>query len=293
MAKIGVQPIAGTIGAEIEGVDLAKPMDNETFASVHQALLDHLVVFFRDQDLTPEQHVAFARRFGEIDLNPFVRPLELTTLKGHPEILEIVKEASDHSINFGNLWHHDVSYREKPNFGSVIVAREAPSHGGDTLWANQYLAYETLSDAMKEQLSGLKAVHSSMRGYDPERYAEHYRVPKDKLNEASIKRSIEASEKSECEHPVVRTHPETRRKCLFVNRAYTMRFAGMTAGESQPLLNYLYEHAGRLEFTCRFRWRKGSVALWDNRCTQHYALNDYHGQRRVMHRVAIHGDRPV
>lgn len=293
MAKIGVYPIAGYIGAEIEGVDLAKPLDNETFAAVHQALLDHLVIFFHDQTISPDQHVAFAARFGEIDLKPFVRPLELKTVAGYPQILEIVKEASDHKINFGGVWHHDVTYRVKPNLGSVLVAREVPSHGGDTMWANQYLAYDALSDEMKKQIADLRAVHTSVRGYDPQRYAEAYKVKIEQLDEAAIRRSIANSDQEENDHPVVRTHPETGRKCLFVNRSYTVRFKGMTDEESRPLLNFLCDHAVRPEFTCRFRWKPGSVAMWDNRACMHYALNDYHGQRRVMHRIAIHGDRPV
>ncbi len=290
--RIAVKPISGALGAEIEGVDLSKPLDNEVFSEIHQALLDHLVVFFRDQAITPAQHVAFARRFGEIDLNPFVRPLELEVLPDHPEVLNVVKEPTE-TLNFGGVWHHDVSYREKPNFGSVLLARESPSHGGDTMWANQYLAYEALSDGLKKTLEGLRAVHSSIRGYDADRMASLYSVKKEDLPEASIRRAVSKAEKAEAVHPVVRTHPETRRKCLFVNRSYTMRFEGWTDEESKPLLDVLYAHSVRPEFTCRFRWRKGSVALWDNRSAMHYALNDYRGQRRVMHRVAIHGDRPI
>lgn len=289
--RIRVAPISGALGAEIENVDLRRELDNETFAELHRALLDHLVIFFRDQDITPDQHKAFARRFGEIDLNPFVRPLELETLKGHPEVLEVVKEPYD-KLNFGGLWHHDVSYREKPNFGSVLLCRESPTHGGDTMWSNQYLAYETLSVGMKTLLSGLRAVHTSIRGYDLNKIAAYSGVKKDDLNEESIKRSIAKSESAESAHPIVRTHPETRRKCLFVNRAYVLRLDGMTTEESMPLLNFLYDHSSRPEFTCRFRWQKNSIAMWDNRASLHYALNDYQGQRRVMHRVAIHGDRP-
>jgi taurine dioxygenase len=290
--RIAIKPISGALGAEIEGADLSKPLDNEVFSQVHQALLDHLVVFFRDQEITPAQHVAFARGFGEIDLNPFVRPLELEVLPDHPEVLNIVKEPAE-TLNFGGVWHHDVSYREKPNFGSVLVARESPRHGGDTMWANQYLAYETLSDGLKRMIEGMRAVHSSIRGYDADRMASLYSLKKEELPEASIRRSVEKAEKAEAVHPVVRTHPETRRKCLFVNRSYTMRFEGWTDEESKTLLDVLYAHSVRPEFTCRFRWREGSVALWDNRAAMHYALNDYRGQRRVMHRVAIHGDRPI
>ena len=289
--RIGVNPVSGALGAEIDGVDLSRPLDNEVFAEVHQALLDHLVIFFRDQAISPDQHIAFARRFGEIDLRPFVRPLELEVLPDHPEVLNVVKEPGE-TLNFGGVWHHDVSYREKPNLGSVLIARESPTHGGDTMFANQYLAYQTLSDGMKALLGPLTAVHSSIRGYDGGRLASLYGVGKDELDEGSVKRSIAKAEKAQAEHPVVRTHPDTRKKCLFVNRSYTMRFSGWTDEESRPLLGQLYAHSVKPEFTCRFRWRAGSVAMWDNRAAMHYALNDYRGQRRAMHRVAIHGDRP-
>ena len=283
-SRIEVTPIAGALGAEIAGVDLAQPLDNHLFAEVHQALLEHLVIFFRGQTLTPEQHKAFARRFGELDVHPYAKGLP-----GHPEIIPVTKEPEDHGGNFGGTWHSDVTFYEKPALGSVLYALDVPSFGGDTLFANQYAAYEALSPGLKATLENLRALHNAARSYGAGgRAAQRH---------ASGKRSmdIEVRDDSErmVEHPVVRTHPETGRKGLFVNHVFTQQFAGWTREESEPLLRFLYEHAVRPEFTCRFRWQSGSVAFWDNRCTQHYAINDYHGQRRAMHRVTIVGDRPI
>lgn len=277
--RIEVNPIAGGIGAEIEGVDLAEELDNETFAEVHQALLDNLVIFFRKQKMTPEQHKAFGRRFGQLNIHPHYKALD-----GHPEILEILKEPEARG-NIGGVWHSDVTFMEKPAMGSVLYALEVPPHGGDTMFANQYLAYESLSDGMRELLDGMTAVHSdatlSRADNQSSRNAER-----------STKLVSKSGEVVENEHPVVRTHPDTRRKALFVNKPFTVRFGGLTEEESRPLLEYLFRHAVRPEFTCRFRWEKGSVAFWDNRCTQHFAVNDYHGHRRSMHRVTVDGDRP-
>ena len=281
-ARIEVRPIAGALGAEIGGVDLSKDLDNQTFAEVHQALLDHLVIFFRNQTLTPEQHKAFGRRFGRLDVHEFVRGLD-----SHPEIIEIVKEPEERGLNFGGVWHSDVTYQEKPALGSILYALEVPLYGGDTMFANQYLAYESLSDGMKRMLDGLKAMHSAGRAYGT-RGSDEYR----ELRHQSMRIDAREEAHREMEHPVVRTHPETGRKSLFVNGVFTTRFAGMTEEESRPLLDYLFRHAVRPEFTCRFRWEPGSVAFWDNRCTQHFALNDYHGFRRRMHRVTVCGDRP-
>ena len=282
--RIQVRPIAGALGAEIGGVDLAQDLDNQTFAEVHQAFLDHLVIFFRDQKLTPEQHKAFARRFGDFDLHDYVGGLE-----GHPEIIEVVKEADERDLNFGGTWHSDVTYQEKPALGSVLHALEVPPYGGDTLFANQYLAYEALSDGMKQTLSGMKAVHSAARSYGPDSRAAKRLASR----KSSMKVTVSETALAEMEHPVVRTHPDTRRKGLFVNGVFTTRFKDMSPDESKPLLDYLCRHATRPEFTCRFRWEPGSVAFWDNRCTQHFALNDYHGHRRHMHRVTVSGDRPM
>lgn len=280
---IRVSPIAGAIGAEISGVDLSRPLDNETFAAVRQAFHDHLVIFFRDQTITPDQHKDFCRRFGPLDIDRFVVPLE-----DHPEVLIVAKQESE-KYAFGNVWHADVTFYEAPPLGSVLYALEVPEYGGDTLFANMYLAYETLSAGLRRTLDGLTAMHSAVHAYGRAALETKFgedrtiKVRRDRDNEANL----------EIEHPVVRIHPGTGRKCLFVNPAYTMRFKDMTVEESRPLLAHLYAHASRPEFTCQFRWTKGAVAFWDNRCAWHRAMNDYHGSRRIMHRVTITGDRPV
>ena len=279
---ISVNRIAGALGAEISGVDLARSnLDDDVMGEIRQALFENCVIFFRDQHLTADQHLAFGRRFGELQIHEFVAPTE-----DHEEILEVRKEA-DETRNFGGGWHTDVSYLERPSLGSVLYALEVPAVGGDTMFSNQYLAYETLSDGMKSLLGNMTAVHSARRPYGlnaMSRYA---------AGERSMKYLFSESAHAEVEHPVIRTHVETGRKCLYVNGTFTIRFKDMTEEESAPLLNYLCHHAVRPEFTCRFRWEKGSIAFWDNRCVQHNAINDYHGQRRVMHRVTIEGERPV
>ena len=278
---ISVAPIAGALGAEIFGVDLAAPLPNPVAAEIRQALLDHQVIFFRDQQLTPEQHLAFGRRFGELQIHDYVE-----ALAGYPEILEVRKEPEERR-NFGGGWHSDVSYLERPSLGSVLYALDVPEAGGDTMFASQYLAYESLSPGMQRMLDGLVAIHSARRPYGPNAERSHDYGP------SSMRFHFSDKAEAEIAHPVVRTHVETGRKALYVNRNFTIRFKDMTEAESAPLLEYLYEHAARPEFTCRFRWRRGSIAFWDNRCVQHYALNDYHGFRRVMHRVTIEGERPV
>jgi len=277
---IEVKPVAGALGAEIEGVDLGRDLDNETFDDIHQAFLDHQVIFFRNQQITPDQHKAFGRRFGSLNVHPYVKGMD-----GHPEIMEIIKEPSDQT-NFGGGWHTDMSFLEEPALGSILYAREVPPYGGDTLFASQYAAYEALSDGMKELLDGLKAVHSSAREYGKEGHSAR------KRESMAIATVTEPEAVPEFEHPVIRTHPETGRKALYVNMAFTERFVGMTKRESLPLLKFLWEHCTQEPFTCRFRWQKDSIAFWDNRCVQHYALNDYAGHRRHMQRVTVNGDRP-
>jgi taurine dioxygenase len=278
---ISVNRISGALGAEVSGLDLSQKLDDEVIGEIRQALTENCVVFFRDQKLTSEQHLAFGRRFGELQVHEFVAPSA-----DNAEILEVRKEA-DETRNFGGGWHTDVSYLERPSLGSVLYAQEVPAVGGDTLFANQYIAYETLSDGLKTLLDDMIAIHSARRPYGlnaMSRYA---------AGERSMKYLYSENAHAEIEHPVIRTHVETGRKCLYVNGTFTIRFKDMTEEESAPLLNYLYQHAVRPEFTCRFRWEKGSIAFWDNRCVQHNAINDYHGQRRVMHRVTIEGERPV
>jgi alpha-ketoglutarate-dependent taurine dioxygenase len=282
--RIEVSPISGALGAEIDGIDLAKPLDDETFAEVRKAFDENLIIFFRDQKITPEQHLAFAGRFGEFDIHPFA-----AGLPDHPEVLPVIKEADDRGGNFGGLWHSDVTFYERPPLGSILYALDVPAYGGDTMFANQYLAYETLSDGLKEMLDGMTAVHSAKRVYGNVGTAvRKYGAGVKSMN---VRTGEDAEET--VEHPVVRLIPETGRKALFLNRSYALRFSGWTEAESDPLLEYLCNHAARPEFTCRFRWRNGSIAFWDNRCAQHNALNDYHGQRREMHRVTIVGERPM
>jgi taurine dioxygenase len=207
-------------------------------------------------------------------------------MAGYPEILEVRKEPEE-TRNFGGGWHTDVSYLERPSLGSVLYAREVPEFGGDTMFANQYRAYETLSDGMRAMLDGLTAIHSARRPYGPNAARAQAYGP------SSMRFIFSEAAHAEIEHPVVRVHGETGRKALYVNGTFTTRFKGMTQEESAPLLHYLFQHAVRPEFTCRFRWQRNAIAFWDNRCVQHNAVNDYHGTRRVMHRVTIEGERPV
>lgn len=264
-----VRPLPGALGAEIFGVDLSAPLDDGTIAAIRSALLDHLLVVFRDQHLTVERHAAFARRFGPLHRFAYTAA---QALPGHPDVLRVVKEKEDRKV-FGELWHADVTFLEKPVLGSMLHAIETPQEGGDTLFANMYLAYEALSDGMKALLERLTAVHES-------------EVRAENAGEAGNGRAG-GFVTMKAEHPVIRLHPETRRKSLFVNRTYTTRFSDMTAEESRPLLEFLFRHAIQPELITRLRWAPGTVTFWDNRCTQHRPLNDYHGQRREMHRVTI------
>jgi len=271
-----VRPVAGALGAEISGIDLSDDLGELAIAELRQALLDHLVIFFRDQDITPERHLAFARRFGEIVQYPLVEGLE-----GYPDIIPVVKLEHE-TVNFGGLWHTDTAYLDEPPMGSILLAREVPPVGGDTLFANMYLAYDTLSGGMKKLLAPLKGVNVSNTPIAVETRKERLKTdakaPADTVLTAT--------------HPVVRTHPETGRKALYVNFAHTVRFDGMGEAESRPILEFLFRHQIRPEFTCRFSWAPGSIAFWDNRPTQHNPINDYHGHKRVMHRITLAGEKP-
>ncbi len=277
--SIEVRKLAGALGAEILGADLRGDIDNETMDDIHQAFLDHEVIVFRNQrGLSPERQKAFAGHFGSFNIHPYVE-----AMAGHPEILEIIKEPED-KLNFGGGWHSDMSFQEAPALGSVLHAVAVPEWGGDTLFASQTKAWEALSDGMQAMLEPLKGVHSAAREYGQDGYSAQGRK--------SMQSAQAGADVPEYEHPVVRTHPETGRKGLYVNPAFTLRLAGMTARESRPILNFLFEHSRDERFTCRLGWREGDVAFWDNRCVWHYALNDYPGQRRHMRRVTINGDRP-
>jgi taurine dioxygenase len=277
-SRLSIRPLTTGCGAEIFGVDLDHEEDAATFREIRQALLDHGVIFLRDQRLTPERHKAVARRFGEIVVHGSYKSLD-----GHPEIMPVIKEKTD-KHNIGSTWHTDMSFLERPPLGSILVAREVPPYGGDTLFANQYLAYESLSAGMRAMLGGLRAVHSD--AFLSARTAERNATRSTQLRED--RQGIVTS----AVHPVVRTHDETGRKALYVNYPFTERFVDMTREESLPLLQFLYAHGARPEFSCRFRWAPGSIAFWDNRCVQHNALNDYAGYRREMHRITIAGPRP-
>ena len=274
---LDVRPVAGALGAEIAGVDLAKELTDEVVAAIRSAWLEHLVIFFRDQPLSPADFLAFARRFGEPVEYPFVKGLE-----GFPEIIPVLKLENEH-VNFGGVWHSDTTYLDIPPMASMLVARDVPPAGGDTLFANMYLAYESLSAGMRRMLDGLVAVGSSSK-------ADASRTREDRIKDSA---RADAKQEYVASHPVVRVHPETGRRALYVNVAHTIGFAGMTAEESAPVLDFLFRHLSKPEFTCRFRWRPGSIAFWDNRCAQHNAINDYHGHRRSMHRITLAGDKPT
>jgi taurine dioxygenase len=270
---IEVRKLTPVIGAEIFGVDLARPLGNQVFQEIHDALMDNLVIFFRDQDLSHEQHKAFGRRFGELHIHP----TSIATVKEHPEILTIKADEKSKYVA-GEEWHSDVSCDPEPPMGSILYIKECPPEGGDTLFASMYAAYEALSDRMKAYLDGLTALHDG----------EHvYRGTYANLGVADKPVYPRA------EHPVVRTHPVTGRKCLYVNRGFTVRILGIPRDESEGILRYLYEHIENPLFQCRFRWQPNSVAFWDNRCAQHRAMWDYWPHRRYGNRVTIRGERPV
>jgi len=275
-AALHIRPIAGAIGAEIHGVDLADDLPDETIGAIRQALLDHCVIFFRGQELTSERYLGFAQRFGEPIEYPFVRGIDR-----FPVITPVVK-LPEEKINFGGVWHADTTYLDEPPMATMLLAREVPAYGGDTLFANMVMAYETLSLGIKRMLDGLAGISDSAKA-DGSRTREDR--ARDTPNAAAPGRLV-------AEHPAVRVHPETGKKALYVNSAHTVRFKGMTEEESAPILTYLFGHLSRPEFTCRFSWAAGSLAFWDNRSAQHNAVNDYPGHRRVMHRITFRGDRP-
>jgi taurine dioxygenase len=268
--------VAGALGAEVHGVDLRQPLSSSLAQDIRQALLDNLVIFFRDQDLTPAQFMDFAQAMGEPVEYPFVKGLD-----GFPKIIEVKKLEHERS-NFGGVWHSDTTYLQEPPMGSMLLAREIPPYGGDTLFANQYLAWDTLSDVMKSVLRPLKGISSSAK-------ADVSKTREDRLKTDG---KDGAPTQFQAAHPVMRTHPETGRPALYVNTAHTAGIEGMTNEESASLLQFLFDHQIKPEFTCRFNWRPHSLAFWDNRCALHNPVNDYHGFRRVMHRITLKGDRP-
>ncbi len=275
-SRISVMPIAEALGAEISGVDLRRPLDDATVAEIRRAFLAHLVVFFRGQDLDCTQFLDFARRFGRPVEYPFVKGID-----GFPEIIEVLKREHE-TVNFGGIWHSDTAYQDAPPMGTMLIAREVPPSGGDTLFANQYRAYDALSAEMKERLAGRRAVNSSAK-------ADVTRTREDRIRDSPNAGSKQVYEAA---HPVVRWHPETGKTALYVNVAHTVRLDGESEEKSRPLLETLFRHQVRDDFICRFHWTPGAIAFWDNRATQHFPVNDYHGHRRRMHRITLAGDRP-
>lgn len=275
-AELSVSPLTPTIGAEIGGIDLSRPLEPAVKGALRDLLLEWKVVFFRDQDITTEQHLAFARNFGDLEVHPFA-----PHKKDYPEVLAITHDKDNKGRE--NTWHSDVTWRIEPSLGSVLRAIEVPGFGGDTLFADMYAAYENLSDEIKARIDGKNALHDFA----------HFRVAMRKrgLSEDAIA-AFNAKYPS-VEHPIVRTHPETKRKALYVNAAFTQYIVGMEREESDALLKHLYAQAAIPEYQCRFRWKKNSIAFWDNRASQHYAVSDYWPAVRRMERVTIIGDRPI
>jgi taurine dioxygenase len=284
--RIEVKPLAGALGAEIRGVDLGA-LDAETFAEIRSAWLAHLVVFFRNQSLAPPQQIAFAKQFGEIHHHPFMQGME-----AYPDILEIIKEEGD-SKAFGEVWHTDQMFNPKPAKATILYAKETPDAGGDTLFANMYLAYETLSEPMKDLIKGLRTFNVG----DRKKLGRTHEITATRVGRSTGNAKMAAKVKdpgdliTEATHPLVRTHPDTGRKALYLSN-HTQTLDGFRPAEARPILDFLARHAVEPELTCRFRWEVGSLAIWDNRCTQHRALNDYPGKRRRMHRITIAGDAP-
>jgi taurine dioxygenase len=279
---LDLRPITGSFGADVCGLDLSRPLDGATTSAIETAFADHLVLAFRGQDLTVDQLEAFALQFGEFGESPFITPVE-----GHPNVLAVLREADESGLLFGGSWHSDWSFQGAPPSATILYGHDVPPAGGDTVFTNQYLAYETLSDGMKRMLDGMNAVHSARRSYGPQ---GSFGSP-----DPNAAIHIQGGEEALATqiHPIVCTHPVTGRKALFVNDVYTIGIEDMNTAESNALLGYLFEHSKQVSFLCRVRWEPGTVTMWDNRCVQHHAINDYPGQRREMYRVTLAGEVPV
>jgi taurine dioxygenase len=276
---VDIQPLAGALGAEIRGIDL-KNADGGEWKALHAAFLEYSVLAFRDQQLEPEDLMRVGARFGEPCYYPFV-----TGIEGFPFIFEVVKEEHE-TVNFGGNWHSDTTYLSQPPLATLLYALETPTHGGDTLFANTRKAYEGLSEGMRALVDTLVGVNSASLKVTGGRRKMHSTIGGMKVHDT------EKAQEYEAEHPVVRTHPQTGRKALYVSRSHTIRFKDMSEEESRPLIDFLQAHQIRPEFTCRVRWSPGTLTVWDNRCTQHSAVNDYHGQRRRMQRLTVGAQRP-
>lgn len=274
--NISVEPLSGSIGAEIKGVYISESPNKNVISEIRRAFLNHNVIVLRDQNITSDQYMDFAEKFGEPSEYPFIQGLP-----GYPYINPIIK-LEDETVNFGGTWHTDTAYLNEPPLGTMLLAKQVPPIGGDTIFANLYSAYEGLSNGLKEVLSGMYAIHSSLK-------ADASKTREDRIKDNGRQDAGEF----QSSHPVVRTHPETKKKALYINLGHTVRFDGWTEEESKPLLQYLYEHCVKPEFTCRIKWEAGSLVFWDNRCSLHNPINDYHGYRRVMHRITLKGDTPL
>ena len=273
---LDVRPMAGAIGAEIHGVDLTQTPSDELIQAIRDVWLSYGVIFFRDQPLAPAQFQAFAEQLGDVVEYPFVQGLP-----DHPMIIPVLKLPHE-KHNFGGVWHTDTAYLAAPPMATRLVARELPPKGGDTMFASGYAAYDALSPGLQATLSSLKAANSSAK-------AEVTKTREDRVADSATEK---ANQPLVGEHPVIRTHPETGRRTLYVNPAHTTHFVGWTEKESQGLLDFLFAHQVKPEFTCRFSWQPGSIALWDNRCVLHNPINDYHGHKRLLHRITLKGDTP-
>lgn len=274
--RISVSRMAGALGAELSDIDLSAPLEAECVEEIRNALHEFGVIVLRNQDITPQQYLNFAQYFGDILPYPMVQGLP-----DFPDIVPVLKK-EDETVNFGGLWHSDTTYLEKPPMGSMLLALELPPKGGDTIWSNMLMAYETLSDGMKEMLDGLIAINSAKKG-------SAAATREDRRKDAA---KDDSGLQTTAEHPVVRTHPATGKKSLYVNFGHTTHFKDMTEAESAPILNYLFKHQTRPEFTCQLHWEVGTIAFWDNRITQHNPINDYHGYRRLLHRITLAGEKP-
>ncbi|MEM7404619.1 MAG: TauD/TfdA family dioxygenase [Pseudomonadota bacterium] len=278
--EMTVSPVAGALGADVHGVNLSEPMGDNLFKAVNDALLEHQVLFFHDQEITPDQQIGFAKRFGDIHYHPYI-----SGMPDHPEIVEIIKTESE-SKNFGGSWHSDQMFNRCPAKLTMLYAKEVPEAGGDTLFASMYAAHDALSDGMRKMLGELHTFNVGDRFKN-----QGGKTRREVMTGTSSMRlkDPDPDQDTEAVHPTLRTHPETGRKALYIG-GHTHRFDELTDEESEGLLDYLRKYSVRPEFTCRFRWKRNSLALWDNRCTQHFAVNDYAGKRRVMHRITIAGD---
>jgi taurine dioxygenase len=280
VTTLSIEPAAGALGAVVHGLDLTKPLAAEQIDALREAINTHLVVFLPDQPMTLDHLERLTDQLGGRDVTPFVRPVD-----GRPFVIRVIKEAHD-ELNFANAWHTDLSYLPAPPAFTLLHAWDVPDHGGDTIWANQYAAFESLSAGLRETLLALRAVHSAGPAYGTGGYLESV--------QGKTSMAIEPSPEAHRQHvhPVVRRHPDTGRSALYVNPTYTQRFDGWTAAESKPLLEHLCRHAVNENFTCRVRWQRHMLAIWDNRCTQHNALNDYRDVRREMYRTSVRGTPP-